>query len=328
MLKKLLTSNLLMKLYIHTVLKNTALCFMLHRVAKHDSQRIFSNENMKVSPEFLEYFIVDAKKRGYNFISLDQLHYKLQNKLTLHKCLILTLDDGYADNYTNAYPIFKKHDIPFAIYLSSGFINREYFPWWYQLEYLLLQNNNFTWNNQIHNVLTIEDKDILFLEIRKVLLQLNTNEFENYFYELLQINNYQPSDEENLFLNWEQINVMNSSGLLTIGNHGHKHLHLNKLTAPQIEEELTVASNLIQSKTGSTAKHFCYPYGEINFDVINQLKNQFDTITTVEAGFITSKYTKLQAQIPRFFLTENLGIETIIKQLAISTRLTKRQKVY
>ena len=48
--------------------------FMLHRVEDFDSNRLFSNENMKVSPRFLEGFIVDGKKNGYDFISLNELN--------------------------------------------------------------------------------------------------------------------------------------------------------------------------------------------------------------------------------------------------------------
>ena len=31
----------------------------------------------------------------------------------------ITLDDGFADNYTDAFPVFQEHDIPSTIFLAK-----------------------------------------------------------------------------------------------------------------------------------------------------------------------------------------------------------------
>ena len=38
------------------------------------------------------------------------------------KFVSITLDDGYANNYEIAYPIFKKYHVPFCIYVCKGMI--------------------------------------------------------------------------------------------------------------------------------------------------------------------------------------------------------------
>lgn len=84
---------------------------MLHRVSFQDEKRIFPNENMKISPRFLEQFILDAKAKGYNFISLDELLNRLHKKESINKTIIITFDDGYVDNYSHAFPILQKYQI-------------------------------------------------------------------------------------------------------------------------------------------------------------------------------------------------------------------------
>lgn len=66
--------------FINNYFSGIATIFMLHRVDTIDSNRLFPNENMKVSPEFLDSFIVELKSKGYEFISLDRLYEILQNK--------------------------------------------------------------------------------------------------------------------------------------------------------------------------------------------------------------------------------------------------------
>lgn len=45
--------------------------------------------------------------------------------------IIVTFDDGFSDNYYNAFPVLKRLDIPATIFLSSGYVeNHEMF--WYE----------------------------------------------------------------------------------------------------------------------------------------------------------------------------------------------------
>ncbi len=43
------------------------------------------------------------------------------------KSVIITFDDGYRDNFTNAYPVMKKHNVPATIFLITGKIGSKDF---------------------------------------------------------------------------------------------------------------------------------------------------------------------------------------------------------
>lgn len=88
-----------------------------------------------ITPDRLESVIVEYLNKGYKFISIDEVCDTLQKMqeqsyiqrlftaLTAKKFICVTLDDGYEDNYTNAYPIFQKYNIPFCIYITTSYIN-------------------------------------------------------------------------------------------------------------------------------------------------------------------------------------------------------------
>lgn len=46
----------------------------------------------------------------------------------------VTFDDGYKDNYINAYPILKKYKIPATFFVTSGFVNNESFMTWDEIK--------------------------------------------------------------------------------------------------------------------------------------------------------------------------------------------------
>lgn len=300
---------------------------MLHRVNFQDETRIFPNENMKISPEFLENFIIDAKSQGYQFISLDELTSRIKTNQSIKKTIVITLDDGYEDNYIHAFPIFRKYQVPFTIYLTTSFINKQEYPWWYKLEYVLLQNDELIWNNKTIIINSVEQKNKIFMEIRGELIK-NFANLTNSLETLLLQNNYISDMEENLFLTWQQINEMLQSGLLTIGNHTHTHANLSILSNNNISSEIETSNRIIQENTSIKVKHFCYPYGEINQTLVKTVKPLFDTATTTFAGFINKHYFNHLEQIPRYFLTEGKFINDIISEIAISIRLGFKKKIY
>lgn len=83
-----------------------------------------------ITPQRLESLIVDYQQRGYSFVSIDEIGTRLQTMTTwckairASKCIAITLDDGYRDNYEIAYPIFKKYNVPFCIYVATGYIDK------------------------------------------------------------------------------------------------------------------------------------------------------------------------------------------------------------
>lgn len=111
--------------------------WMLHRVLPEEQRsQDKKRRDLEVTPEFLEAKILEYRSRGYRFVSMDEVcnelteasHHPFRRKKPF---VCVTLDDGYADNYRYAYPLFKKYGIPFVIYITTGFVDRTVPMWWY-----------------------------------------------------------------------------------------------------------------------------------------------------------------------------------------------------
>lgn len=104
---------------------------MLHRIVTNHNP-LSKNAQWEISAEFLEKIILGYKNKGYLFVALDQVREQLIKGKAFHKKFVcFTFDDGFADNYELAYPILKKHDCPFAIYVTTGFIDNRIAADWY-----------------------------------------------------------------------------------------------------------------------------------------------------------------------------------------------------
>ena len=107
---------------------------MLHRVVEQRSEG--ENRELEITPKFLRQTIETYRQQGHRFVSIDEACDIISKGRTNHPFVCLTFDDGYQDNYDIAYPILKQMEVPFAIYVTTGFINNRIPIRWYRDEKL------------------------------------------------------------------------------------------------------------------------------------------------------------------------------------------------
>lgn len=312
-IKKAISSNFI----INKLYSGIATIFTLHRVHPFEKWKLAPNENMKITPEFLENFVVKLKTEGYKFISLDSLYDILIHKERVEKQIVLTFDDGYKDNFVYAFPVLKKHAIPFTIYITTSFINRTTILWWYALEDLILLKDEISLSTgHTFSCKTIPDKVFSFMKIREIILSLDQNNLLEELNKLFRFYDINWSAKcDSLALNWSEVIQLSMNELVTIGGHTNNHFALNKISDMDVLRELNESHSLIESFINKPVLHFSYPYGTTDtvgkkeFDIIKKVK--LKTATTTRAGNIYYKHIDFLHSLPRIMLTENFNIENI-----------------
>lgn len=89
--------------------------WMFHRIS--DMFEGNTNEEFWVSTERFLEVVEEALYKGVEFRPLEDI------ARSDNASVFITFDDGYHDIYINAYPILKKYKIPFAIFVTTDFIN-------------------------------------------------------------------------------------------------------------------------------------------------------------------------------------------------------------
>lgn len=87
---------------------------------------------LSVAPVEFDKQMAYLKANGYHAITPDQLAAHLESGANLpEKPLLITFDDGYADNYTNAYPVLKKYGFTATFFVVTDFLSRypQYLTW-------------------------------------------------------------------------------------------------------------------------------------------------------------------------------------------------------
>jgi peptidoglycan/xylan/chitin deacetylase (PgdA/CDA1 family) len=110
------------------------LILLYHRVAEVQSDPWL----LSVTPRHFAEHLEVLRKVGRP-MRLDHLVKDLREGKSLYRSLIVTFDDGYADNLYNAKPLLERYEIPATIFLTTGCIGQEREFWWDELDRLLLQ---------------------------------------------------------------------------------------------------------------------------------------------------------------------------------------------
>ena len=139
---------------------------------------------MTVTTEEFEREMAYLEANGYHAITPDQLVSYLHggNKLP-DKPVLITFDDGYEDNYLNAYPILKKHGFTATIFLISDYMGRfDKYLQWYQVKEMSADGFYMGCHTLSHYELTELSPDSLKQQLNegKLAVEWQTLEFAEY----------------------------------------------------------------------------------------------------------------------------------------------------
>jgi peptidoglycan/xylan/chitin deacetylase (PgdA/CDA1 family) len=79
-----------------------------------------------VTPDDFEKQMNYLKKKKYRVVGLADLVDKIRRGERIKpKTVVITLDDGFLDNYENVYPVLKKHNFPATIFIATKYVGSE-----------------------------------------------------------------------------------------------------------------------------------------------------------------------------------------------------------
>lgn len=102
--------------------QNYCLPIIMYHSVSPDAQ---AQNRLSTSVDTFERQMRFLKNHRYNVLPLESLPDLIKNKKKIpNKTIAITLDDGYKDNYTFAFPILKKYNLPATMFIIVNEVNR------------------------------------------------------------------------------------------------------------------------------------------------------------------------------------------------------------
>ena len=233
----------------------------------------------------------------YEIIPLSDLVHKLNEKKNINRCIAITFDDGFADNYTIAYPALKRYDIPATIFLLPEHIEKNATPWFIQFRYAFENSKTeFLWIeiNGSQYQLEMKNEGQRLAASNMIMASLkgcsNQERLEKLgeLFELLGFG----GDQGNTMLSWDNVREMCGNGI-SFGAHTVTHPVLSRLSKEKARQEIMGSKQVIESKTKEKDTTFAYPFGkedDFNSETISVIRDGgFECAVTSCPGWTNHK---------------------------------------
>src|SRR5262245_29384472 len=239
----------------------------LHHVRPPRPEAFQPNRLLEITPDFLDRVVGWLRRADIDIVSLDEMHRRIADGDFARRFVALTFDDGYRDNLRFAYPILKRHGVPFAIYLPTSFPDRLGELWWLALEAVIADNASveLVMDGALRrfDCATVAAKHEAFDTIYWWLRGRETeSELRQVVHELAARHAVSVTGFcDELCMTWDELKTLAADPLVTIGAHTVNHVILKKVPDNVVSAEMRMSRAAIEATLGVRPQHFAYPVG-------------------------------------------------------------------
>lgn len=123
---------------------------MYHHIQDEKTAKEKGQMSLTVTPDFFRKHLQYLKDNGYSVITMAELKNFFNGGAVLpKKSVMITIDDGYKDNYEVMYPILKEFSFKANVFVATGLLNNPGYMTWDDLNQMkdLVYFGNHTWSH-------------------------------------------------------------------------------------------------------------------------------------------------------------------------------------
>jgi len=234
------------------------LCLLYHRINEYKDYY-----NMSVTPSHFDEQMEFIKN---NFC----VKRFCDNWDTGGDSIVITFDDGYADNYKYAYPILNKYTMPATIFVCTGNIGTSKMFWWDEILHICLNRKksnshfdlvdpllSYTWETKRREQCLKLAYDLRSILRRERSLQV----FNSVRMQLLNWAGEETDNANNRTMSESELRELVDSRLIDIGGHTETHLSLGPRDYEEQYNDCKSSIERLKSIIRDDISVFSYPFG-------------------------------------------------------------------
>ncbi|MBI3582501.1 MAG: polysaccharide deacetylase family protein [Nitrospinae bacterium] len=184
--------------------------------------------------------------------------------------VVVTFDDGYADNYLEALPILQETGVAATFFITPELIDSNQEFWWDELERVILGKwsypDHFELKDKIYHRIwltaTESERKTLYNELHPLMRSLAPERRKVW---LKQLRQWVKTDEagraSHRLLKNQELQALAKSSFVTIGAHGMTHTSLGGQPMDSQENEMKESREQLEAIINRPVISFSYPFG-------------------------------------------------------------------
>lgn len=235
--------------------------------------------------------------RNCHPISLDEAIKKLHGGEALRKrSVVMTFDDGYADNYEVAMPVLNQAGVPATFYVTVDCVENKRLPWPSRLRFAFRQTKQPYWADSVSKTWMLDhpaEREAALLRSCDECCQLSGTAQEAFVERVeQQLETKLPSSESCSMMSFNQLRALQQNGHI-VGSHTMTHPNMAYLKETEAVLELSESKRRLELHLETPIKHFSYPCPALSPHWSPKTLEQsraagYDTAVTTDNGLVHS----------------------------------------
>ncbi len=208
---------------------------------------------------------MDHVRARFDVIDVDRLLAWLRGEGALpDRPLLITFDDGYRDNFEQAFPILREKRLPAVLFVTTGFVGSSRPFYWDRVAGAFERTRRasasvagigaLAWGSE-------RDRDRALRAVIGRLKRLPNEEKEHRVDALVDALDIEAAPgADSLSLSWDQVREMAANGI-SIGGHTHTHPILSRLPLDEARAEIATCIARLEAEVPRSVPVFAYTNG-------------------------------------------------------------------
>jgi len=232
----------------------------------HSFTDIIDNELINRVPINMFEHQIAFLKRHYHVLSMSEALKFIKREIQFNEKIkkpkvVITVDDGFADNYLLMFPVIKKYNVPATVFISTDFIDTGRPPWPTQILEILKHTKAFYTEYPFKMPLRKKhERDEAARILKDMFKRFNQ---EERFRKLEELRNHLKisTNYSSAPLIWNQIREMRKSSV-EFGTHTVYHSSLTFTDQADMIAELNESKIRLEEELNEQCNLFSYPDGD------------------------------------------------------------------
>lgn len=207
--------------------------------------------------------------------------------------VVITFDDGYADNYQVAAPVLKAVGVPATFYVTVECVEKQKLPWPARIRYSFLGTKKTAWTEPQGDSWPLNDLEERMRAFERALPycgKLAGEEQEAFVQSVERELGAGIPRSHQLMMTWDEVRGLVQEGHI-VGSHTMTHPNMAHVKRDDLKREFAESKRALEKELRSPVVHFSYPCPVLQphwaeHTVSESRQSGYETAVTTDGGLV------------------------------------------